>query len=186
MATLRSMASTAPHPLSGFAKGSWPVPDFSLESRRPKSSATVPSLVDPRDVSAASQPFRPPDEEKGRSMRSKSQSNSTSALFSGSDVSNQGDRRFSQLALVGLFAGTVGADGGDDDYLDSWVADGGALAADEAVDEAAVQVRSVDVSKDRALERAVSPPAGSSRQVMDWTMVLENAVMKADGDINLQ
>lgn len=177
------MASTAPHPLSGFAKGSWPVPDFSLESRRPKASSTLPSLFARRDVTTA---FRPPDEEKGRSLRSKSQANSTSALFSGSDVSNQGAGGFSQLGSETVFAGAEDQDGGDDDYLDSWVADGGALAAEEVVDETTEQVGAVDLSRDSGLERAASPPTGTTRQVMDWTMVLENAVMKADGDINLQ
>ncbi|BGP21726.1 leucine rich repeat domain containing protein [Rhodotorula toruloides] len=178
------MASTAPHPLSGFAKGSWPVPDFSLESRRPKASSTLPSLFAHRDITAASQPFRPPDEEKGRSLRSKSQANSTSALFSGSDVSNYGGG-FTQLASAGGLAAEADQEGGDDDYLDSWVADGGALAADETVDEATEQVRTIDLSKDFGLERAASPPAETTREVMDWTIVLENAVMKADGDINL-
>ncbi|BGP28924.1 hypothetical protein JCM10296v2_000660 [Rhodotorula toruloides] len=176
------MASTAPHPLSGFAKGSWPVPDFSLESRRPKASSTLPSLFVRRDVTTA---FRPPDEEKGRSLRSKSQANSTSALFSGTDVSNQGAGGFSQLGSEGVFAGAVDQDGSDDDYLDSWVADGGALAAEEPVDETTEQVGAVDVSKDFGLERAASPSSGTMRQLRDWTMVLENAVMKADGDINL-
>ncbi|BGP12748.1 hypothetical protein JCM10213_008887 [Rhodosporidiobolus nylandii] len=166
-------ADTVPHPFSAASNG-WAPPDFSREARRPRTSTTSFTAVEVRF---------PPDEEKGRSFRSSSQTASTSTLFASALPQSTSPAAVVQpQAGAGLLPSLFqDDDGGEDDMLDDWLAEGGAKGkqaedADGDVDELAAEAERVSFMPTRELP---------SRPGVDWTAVLDTAVMKANGQIDL-
>ncbi|GAA5874633.1 hypothetical protein JCM8547_003943 [Rhodosporidiobolus lusitaniae] len=171
------MAATAgAHPFSAAAGARpWSPPDFSKEARRPRASLTSPSALFPIAF--------PPDEEKGRSFRSTSQSGG--GLFSGTGVGGGGAGVIQQAAGEG--GGLLEPAFGDDDaFLESWSAAGGAqgqAAAEEEEDEA-VDELAEEVARPSWLVEMPSPRPSPQPRV-DWVKVLDDAVTKADGRVDL-
>ncbi|GJN91617.1 hypothetical protein Rhopal_004640-T1 [Rhodotorula paludigena] len=171
----------AANPFSAAAKG-WTAPEWSLESRtrRTVTEPAAPLFTSKRPLrSTTNLPFRPPDEEKGRSFRSSSQTQATTALFGAPPALEHlalGDAD----ALIQPRSGNVvsfasAGDDEDDDFFDSWRADGGAQAGADA-----------SQSEDELpspFPRS-SPPAALPSSLV-WTQAIDRAVFNADGNIQL-
>ncbi|GAA5832127.1 hypothetical protein JCM11251_004249 [Rhodosporidiobolus azoricus] len=173
------MATLAAHPFSAASK-QWNPPDFSRENRRPKAS-----LTSPVSLSSFFSHHRHPDEEVGRSFRSSSQTQSTSALFGKADgeVGQEEGRASSliQLAPSSLFPSDTEGDATEDDaFFESWRADGGAAGGEPTGSEEA----STD---DSAQEGAWFVPKTLPRPqpLVNWTSVLDQAVLDANGWVDL-
>ncbi|GAA5976875.1 hypothetical protein JCM11641_000897 [Rhodosporidiobolus odoratus] len=185
-----SAAEAARHPFSARAK-LWYPPDFSKEDRQPKS---------PTSSTRIHLSF-PPDEEKGRSLRTFSQSKSTGGLFG----SAQGFKR-AQTAPAGggLLPSLLNDDGqdgdneGDDCMLDEWIAQGGAKGESALKDKVPEESQPAEKQKEDAAVAWKSTPQKATTQRMwnvrsppprqpgmEWSAVLDHAVMKANGMIDL-
>ncbi|GAA5887601.1 hypothetical protein JCM6882_001467 [Rhodosporidiobolus microsporus] len=171
------MATLAAHPFSAASK-QWTPPDFSRENRRPKPSLTSPSFP----LSWAQHGH--PDEEKGRSFRSSSQTQSTSALFAKAE-GDVGEEGAPEVALIqpahsSLFADAAEGEGEDDAFFESWRADGGAGGDEEPGTGG-------DASDDPTSEAGwfVEKKLPRPQPLVNWTKVLDDAVFNADGWVDL-
>ncbi|GAA6025473.1 hypothetical protein JCM10207_000782 [Rhodosporidiobolus poonsookiae] len=169
------MAATAAasHPLSASSK-TWAPPDFSAERRAFKPSTSSPAFVLPLSF--------PPDEEKGHSLRSVSQSGLLPSFLPPSD----GDAEpFStrdgviQPARPHLLFNSLRLDDADDDedsMFEQWAGDGGAAAVLMGEEGES------DDPKERWLVEAIPPPRPRGD---DWNKALDAAVMKANGMVDM-
>ncbi|GAA6036927.1 hypothetical protein JCM8097_006358 [Rhodosporidiobolus ruineniae] len=163
-------ASAQAHPFSAASKP-WAPPDFSKDSPRRRKLLQSPSQP-------TVQLAFPPDEEKGRSLRTNSLSAAqpTSGLLPAFDYSP-----LTQHSTPTLFTrnqSTRTDDGDDDDaFLDSWRQDGGAQGEGETEALANDPVVEEDWREARASPRP--------QPHVDWTKVLDHAVTKSDGWVDL-
>jgi len=167
-------------PLSATSKATgWSVPDFSLEARRPRAAATTQALsFAPRPVPTL---YRPPDEEKGRAFRSRTESASSSTLFGGPDLVHNKLDPAPDNVVQPLAAALEGAlfsdDQDDDDLLDQFLADRGAAHGQD--DSGFVEHEVPSWSP-----RTIPAPVLSSSSA--WTRAIDHAVFNADGNIQLR
>ncbi|GAA5926397.1 hypothetical protein JCM3775_001005 [Rhodotorula graminis] len=162
-------------PLSATSKAAgWSLPEFSLEARRPRTSATTPALWSgPRPVPTL---YRPPDEEKGRAFRSRTESASSSTLFGPPDPDHNKLDPVVQPLADALGAALFSNDADDDDLLDQFLSDRG--AARDQDDSGFVEQEPPSWSP-----RFVPAPVLSSSNA--WTVAIGKAVENADGNIQL-
>ncbi|GAA5834349.1 hypothetical protein JCM9279_004292 [Rhodotorula babjevae] len=166
-------------PLSATSKATgWSVPDFSLEARRPRTAATTQALsFAPRPVPTL---YRPPDEEKGRAFRSRTDSASSSTLFGAPDpIHNKLDPPHDDVVqpLAAALEGALFSDDqDDDDLLDQFLADRG---ASQDQDDSGFVEQDVPSWSPRTIP---APVLSSSSK---WTRAIDHAVFNADGNIQL-
>lgn len=150
-------------PLSAAAKA-FRNPDFSLECRKPDKVALIPAPI-------SQQQWSPPDEEKGRSIRSPgSRSNSTASL-------ELGDRSLDSNGSATDVESLLD----DDPFLDGWLEDRKASGVPGGASEGPFGPTAVERAAPWSeLERPQAPRG------VDWTRVLATAIETAKETLDLR
>lgn len=143
---------------SAAAKG-FQNPDFAIETRKPK----PPSLPAPSFEAQ----WSPPDEEKGRSMRSAgSRSTSAASLDFGDRSLDSGDSSADTLLNE------------DDDFLDGWLAD-----KKEGGTQSVLEGMRISSATEQEVSWQDEPAPASG---VDWTNVLATAIFTVKEKIDLR